>query len=234
LFLDKILKDDNFFHHYQPIYDIQNNDIIGYEGLFRTFSNLKPEDVFLNAKRKKMLYELDSRSIHKATLSYINVGNSLRNKNLFLNVFPTTIENPWFYSLITKIINENHISSQQIILEINEGEIFNFKKLKESIERLKNLGIRIALDDCGKGQSSMKSIIELNPDFIKLDQYFADGLVKSLKKQNVLLFLLEYGKKFNSQLIVEGIEDEQSLRILKNIGIRYAQGFFLGKPSKLS
>lgn len=232
--LEEIMADGNFFHHYQPIYDIQNNDIIGYEGLFRTKNHANPEDIFLTAKKNRQLFELDSRSVHQAFLTYINAGNSLRTKNLFLNVFPTTVTNPLFFTLIHNLIKENYISGQQITLEINENEIIDFAETKKAITHLKDVGVLIAIDDYGKGHASIKSVIEFCPDFVKLDKYLADGLAHSKKKQDIIEYLLHFCDKFNSQLIVEGIEDEQTLELLEDIGVRYVQGFLLGKPSLLS
>lgn len=98
-----------------------------------------------------------------------------------------------------------------------------------------SIGFRhIAIDDLGTGHSRLQSLIELNPDFVKLDRYFAKDLVILAKKQYIIEFLLQLCEKCNSQLIIEGIEDQQSLICLKNMGIKYAQGFFLGKPSLLS
>lgn len=233
LFLEKILSNEDFYHHYQPIYDIQSGVIFGYEGLFRTKYYSNPEDVFSVAKKNEKLYELDSRSVHKALLTYINADISLRFKNLFLNVFPTTVTNPQFITLINQIINENHISSQQLIMEINENQIIDLEYFKMAINSLKNMGVLIAIDDFGKGYSSFMSVIELNPDFIKLDKYFLEGLIRSEKKKYIIQTLLNYSRKFNTKLIVEGIEDEHILLYLQNIGIKYAQGFLLGKPHQI-
>lgn len=95
------------------------------------------------------------------------------------------------------------------------------------------MGVLIAIDDFGKGYSSFTSVIELNPDFVKLDKYFLEGLIKSEKKKYIIQTLLNYSEKFNTKLIVEGIEDEHILLYLQNIGIKYAQGFLLGKPHEI-
>jgi EAL domain-containing protein (putative c-di-GMP-specific phosphodiesterase class I) len=224
--------DDQFFHHYQPIYDIQRWEVFGYESLFRTGNSSSPEEAFNNAKIKKMLYELDSRSIHKASLSYAQAGYLTKYNHLFLNVFPSTLTNPLFPTFVNKIINENGFSCQQIILEINEGEIAELDIIKNVIIYLKNLGIAIAIDDFGKGNSSIKSLIELSPDFVKLDRYFMDDLTE--KKLDMIQYLLHFCKKHNSNLIIEGIEEKASLALLKSIGVQYAQGYLLGRPSILT
>lgn len=232
MLIEELIINNDFFHHYQPVYDIQDWRLIGHESLFRTENNTPPENVFNNAKIEKKLYELDSRSIHKACYTYAKAGYFSRCENLFLNVFPSTLTNPLFPTLVNKIINENGISSQQIILEINEEETYDFETTKKIILELKKLGIGIAIDDCGKGYSSLRSIIELYPDFVKLDKYFLKDI--NQQKIDVIKFLLQFCNKYDSQLIIEGIEDATILALLKSLGVQYAQGYLLGRPSSLS
>ena len=134
LHLAKILNND-FFHHYQPIFDIQQWKIIGYEGLFRLENFKNPEATFNWAKKEKKLYELDSTSIHKALLTFRNAGYVSRKEMLFLNVFPSTVTNPSFLTLIHQLITEEKVSSQQIIFEINENEVIDFEDLKKGVHK---------------------------------------------------------------------------------------------------
>lgn len=227
------LLNNEFFHHFQPIYDIQQWKIIGYEGLFRTEKHINPETTFNLARKEKKLYELDTVSIHKALLTFRDAGYISRQEKLFLNVYPSTITNPLFFSLINYLINEEEVFSEQIIFEISENEGSDLENLKKEVNRLKTLGFRIAIDDAGKGFSSVKSIIELNPDFIKLDKYYIEDLHKSEQKKDVVYSLLNYCQKFNSSLIVEGVDNKINLALLKAMGIQYAQGYLLGMPTQL-
>lgn len=226
--------DTSFFHHYQPIYDVNKWCILGYEGLFRTEGTMLPEDSFIEAINNKKLYELDSRSIHKAFTTYAMAGYFGRKQKLFLNVFPSTILNPNFRILINQIINEYGNFSQQIIFEINENEEFHIIQIKKEMEKLRDLGFSFAIDDFGKGSSNLRSIIELQPEYIKLDRYFMDGLQQSNSKQQIVRFLIEFSKTFNSELIIEGVEDSVSLALVKGLGVRCAQGFLLGRPTLLN
>lgn len=223
----------NYFHHYQPVYNIESWNIIGFEGLVRTKEFYDPNRIFKKAKLQKKLFELDSGSILKASQTYINAGYHERYKNLFLNVFASTITNPLFYTFVNKIIDESPITSQQIILEINESEIYKPETLKEDIRLLKKMGIRIAIDDYGKGFSNFKTLIELQPDIIKLDKYFIEGIKDYEQKKKAISFISSYCQQSNIQLIVEGVEDSISLAILKSMGIKFAQGYLLGKPGLL-
>lgn len=224
---------NHFFHHYQPIYDIRSGKIVGYEGLFRTNDSLNPEIIFQRAKQLKLLYELDSRSIHEASVTYINAGYASRDERLFLNVFPSTLLHPSFHTLINQIIHKKGLSSRQIIFEINENEITDFERLKKEIFMLRNQGFRFAIDDLGKGNSTIQYIIEFNPDVVKLDKYFMIDFTNSLQKQTVVKYIFQYCEKFAIDLIVEGVEDHKSLALLKEMGIGYAQGYLLGKPALL-
>ncbi len=180
-----LIQNELFSHFFQPIIDIETWTRIGYEGLLRTSHYVNPEETFNLAKTEKQLYELDSRSIHKAALTYHSAGFSKKDGYLFLNVFPSTLTNKNFLPFIKKIITENNYFSQEIIFEISEMEaITDYSRLLKTIDKLKSGGIKFAIDDVGKGNSNLKSIIELDPDFIKLDKYFSYNLYKEPKKKN--------------------------------------------------
>jgi EAL domain-containing protein (putative c-di-GMP-specific phosphodiesterase class I) len=230
--IQKLSVKDDFYHHYQPIFDIRTGELFGYEGLLRTDHFLSPEMFFDFAKKKNKLYELDSRSIYKAAVTYAEEGYFSRAGKLLLNVFPSTLTNPLFPTFINQILSSINLSTEQIILEINEDEILDFNKITKAVVKLKNLGIGIAIDDSGKGHSSIKSVIELNPQIIKLDRYFI--LNFNPKKIDVIQFLLHFCEKYSCKLIIEGVEEPKTLTLLKSLGVQYVQGYLLGRPSLLN
>jgi EAL domain-containing protein (putative c-di-GMP-specific phosphodiesterase class I) len=222
----------NFTHHYQPIYNIQSNSVIGYEGLLRSEKYPNPEHAFLEAREKNSLFELDSCSLQKAIFTYQSAGYSIDNGLLFLNIIPSTLENKDFFDFVNKIMKENQ--GQQIVLEISETEEMTVSsEMIRKLEKLRGLGIRIAVDDFGKSYSHFKTIIEMGPEFIKLDRYLTADLSSSLKKQAIIQYCLDFCSQFNSKLILEGIETELELEMAKQLGVIYAQGFFLGRPAIL-
>ncbi|MEH7236739.1 EAL domain-containing protein [Bacillus sp. JJ1562] len=232
--IKNLIHNELFTHFFQPIIDIQTWTRLGYEGLLRTSHTANPEETFKLAKTEKQLYELDSRSIHKAAFTFHSAGFSKKDGHLFLNVFPSTITNTNFLPFIKKIITENNYISQQVIFEISEMESINdYIGLKENISKLKSEGIQFAIDDVGKGNSNLKSIIELNPDFIKFDKYFSKNLYRDTKKQAIIKTILHYTNSHNIKLILEGLETDVDLAVAKAIGVKYAQGYILGKPKSL-
>ncbi|MGN7299573.1 EAL domain-containing protein [Ferdinandcohnia sp. SAFN-114] len=224
-----------FSHSFQPIFDIQTWTRIGFEGLLRTsyFENI--DDTFKLAKIEKQLYELDSRSIRKAALTYYSAGFTKKDGYLFLNVYPSTLTNRNFLPFIRKTIAENTHFNTQVIFEISEMEVItDFSSLKNNINQLRSEGFLFAIDDVGKGNSNVKHIIELDPDFIKLDKYFSNNLYKDLKKQEFIKSIIHYTNNYEINLVLEGIETEVDLAMAKAIGVKYGQGFVLGRPKSLT
>ena len=227
----KFIKKEEFFHLYQPIYNLNDWTIIGNEGLIRSKKYHSPEETFNLAKTIKRLYELDIRSLLKAILTYQNEGFSRIDGKLFLNVFPSTIQRSSFQTFIKFVMDDLQIPSQQIVLEINESErIRDLSQFSKITRNLKKNGILIALDDIGRGISDFQKIIELEPDYIKVDRYFSDKLSHSNKKQALVQSLIKYCDDIQAKLILEGLETPIDLACAKIIGVPYGQGYILGKP----
>ena len=211
-------------HWFQPIYHLKDNSVIGYEALLRDASQLSasPVDIFREADKKGHLNTLDRISIKSAIESYKDEVNPV-----FLNIFPSTLlERDFLYWW------DIYASSQKpVVLELLENEpIRDWEALKKVTKELQARGIKIAVDDMGGGYSFFQQWIELNPDFIKLDRYFAEDLSISSRKQKTVRSLVDLLSD-TTEIIIEGIEKEEDLYVAEFLGVNYAQGFFLGRPS---
>jgi EAL domain-containing protein (putative c-di-GMP-specific phosphodiesterase class I) len=240
LSIHQIIQKEEFYHVFQPIFDLQNMEVIGYEGLLRNNLYSNPEVIFQAAMEERQLFELDSRSIQKAVRTY-SKGSGIKGY-LFLNVYPSTILNPSFLIFLNNIMLEKEKYSQlvnisyEIVLEIIESEEifnFNFMDFKDKIRQIKEYGLLIAIDDFGKGFDRFSLLIELESDFLKLDHYFAKDLFNSKQKQLAISLILDYCSNSSCSLILEGIESKLDLVAAKAINIPFAQGFLLGKPGLL-
>lgn len=221
--------DNSIKHVYQPIYELSDFTIIGYEAFIRP-NDYKDniENLFLEAKKQNFLYELDTISIKNAVFTFFEKG--FTNTKLFINVFPSTIINPSFIPFFEELMKQVDKPLNRIVLEINEAEeILDFNQLRKIINILKNKGIMFAIDDFGKGLISIKNVIELEPDIVKLDRFFSSNLFTSEKKQKMIRSLVDY---FDDDviLILEGIEQPEELSIAKVLGISIGQGYLIGKP----
>lgn len=239
--IQQVIENEDFYHVFQPIFEISNWRKIGYEVLLRTKCATNPEKIFQEAKKENQLFELDSLSIRKAVRTFFSEV-SQKDGYLFINVFPSSIIHPKFPSLLNTVIAEKNIYSQQdsihtkIVFEIAESEMISdvhFETFKERIAQIKEHGILIAIDDIGKGFNTLQLLIEIAPNFLKLDQYFAKDLFLSKQKQTMIDLLIKYCDQHNCKLILEGIEKDTELAAAKYIGVRFTQGYLLGRPGML-
>jgi len=210
-------------HWYQPVMNLSTGNIIGYEALLRCQrkENFSPLDIFNQVQSEGLLNEFDYLLIEKA-LSHV----SSHTDTLFINVFPSTLLNQDFMDMWDMFFDKE----MSIVVEVCENEqIRDWDCLKKIIKQLKARQVKIAIDDLGAGHSFFRQWIELEPDFIKIDQYFASNLSTNTKKQEIIKYLIMLFNG-NTKLILEGIETPEDLEMALELGLEYGQGYYLGKP----
>ncbi|ANB61132.1 EAL domain-containing protein [Anoxybacteroides amylolyticum] len=230
-----IIVNQLFENVFQPIYRLIDWDIIGYESLFRCPFVSNPEEFFLYVNEHGSIYNLDIASIVNSLKQFSIYNKSVSyNVCLFLNVYPSTIAMPFFPQVMNQLVKNVSLLHQQVILEINESEkVENLDKVLSNIYLLKEQGFLIAVDDLGKRDCSLQLFIEIGPSVIKVDRSFAKNLSKDTKKQRYLSSVVQlFGK--DTKIVLEGIETEEDFQCAKWLGVSYGQGYYLGKPSKLS
>lgn len=221
----------NFNHAFQPIYSLLDNCVFGYESLIRHPEIPNPEVLFSLAMQQNQLYDLDFFSIVNSLHTFEHQFKHSNAPRLSVNVFPSTLLDPNFLRQLDRIMNKVTLATETITFELNEAEsVSSLSKLTEVIHCLRSLGFKIALDDLGKGQSSLRIALELEPDIVKLDRYFSIDLGRSIKKQNFLKWISSYFIHEGVSVTLEGIEHAEEMDIARQAGIQFGQGYFLGRP----
>ncbi len=214
---------------YQPIVNIVEKKIIGYEALSRgpkTNELHNPEILFSVAEEGDLVWDLE-RICREKALS--NIEKMDDDKLLFINNEPSVIYDPKFQAL--EIINKLKISPERIILEITERTaIEDFSAFKKALQYFKSLGFKISIDDAGAGYASLQSIAMLAPDFIKFDINLIRNINNDLIKQNLISSLLDIANRINAKVIAEGIENIEEKETVEKLGVTYGQGFYYAKP----
>jgi len=232
LMIDDTLDVRNYYYYSQGLFNTDDQTKIGEEILLRSDMG-SPEMIFKEAKLLNCLYELETKLLMKIVES-TSRKNTPKNP-LFFNIFPSTILHPSFPTFIIGLNIQYPSTIQHITFEIVETErTDNLSLLSERIKLMKSLGYFIAIDDVGKGYSSLNMIIELEPHFIKLDQYFSNNLSQSMLKQKMISSLLDYAQFSNSKVVLEGVEYDVDYLVAKELGIHICQGFLFEKPQRLS
>ncbi|WP_010094956.1 EAL domain-containing protein [Ornithinibacillus scapharcae] len=231
---NNIMDDLDIYHVIQPIIDLDRNNVFGYEMLLRSREFNNPELLLKKAEESNQLYELDMHSIRKAFETINNKANTLNGLYIFINILPSTIGNPASFKKIEQLKSSLKLTTGSVVLELTEErKEAELEMCVRMVDEIKNKGFLIALDDIGKGESTLPYVIELEPNIVKLDQYFSRDLANSPKKQKAIELLFHLIDE-ETIMILEGIENEADLQAAKKLGVRYAQGYHLGKPQVLN
>jgi len=221
---------------YQPILDLDNRAVMGYEALNRGPKGQfeKPDYLFRVAYENNAVWALD-RLCRNQAFKYVSELKKCH--NLFINVEPGTFEDPLFLTKETlAVMEKSNINPSQVVLEVTERKaIEDFENFRKILKTFKASGFKVAIDDLGTGYSGLNLLSELLPDyidFVKLDMSLIRNIHTHDFKQQIITFLLNLTKDIETSVIVEGIEHKDELKTIRQLGVQYAQGFFFASPSK--
>jgi EAL domain-containing protein (putative c-di-GMP-specific phosphodiesterase class I) len=220
---------------FEPIASLSGREVLGYEALVRgpSGSDLQtPGAFFESAEEAGLLFEADSLCRRKALAAARGLPPG---KRLFLNCLPSAIHDPDFRgAALRKTLERMHLRPSDVVFEISEREsIGNFAVFREARDHFASLGLGVALDDMGVGYSSLQAVMELAPDFIKVDQSLVRGIDNDPPRQELLRALNAVAAKLGARLIAEGIETSEELASLQRLGIPLGQGYLLGRAAPL-
>lgn len=218
---------------FQPIVQINNSQIFGFEALARlTESTAFPNigELFPFAEKIGQLYPIETLCRRKAILAAPGVLTD--REALFLNIDPQVLSDPDFSSGQTrKLLLEQGLRPSDVVLEITErSAIKDFARFRQALDHYRSQGYRIALDDVGAGYSSLQSIAELHPDFLKIDRSLVGGVNSDPIKWALLETFVSFSKRIGCRTLAEGIETAEELKTVVQLGVDYVQGFFLARP----
>jgi EAL domain-containing protein (putative c-di-GMP-specific phosphodiesterase class I) len=154
---------------------------------------------------------------------------------LFLNIRPTTIHDPSFQEdRLIQTLERRKLAPTDVVFEISEQEsISSFGAFREMCDHYRRLGFQFALDDTGSGYAGLEELLEIEPDYIKIDRSMVSGVDQDPTRQDVLAALLQLADKMGAQVIGEGLDTLEELEMLGRLGIRFGQGWLFGRPTPL-
>ena len=230
------LIENNLTSHFQPIVSLDQGKIFAYEALCRTVSP-NPfdsiEEIFGQAKICNKILELDMRCRENGIALSCAQGIKELGVFLFLNICPTSLLCPNHTAGTTGILANHHgMPRQSIVLEITEQEaVSNYTLFRKAVDHYRSKGFRIAIDDFGAGYGGLKMLSVLEPDFVKIDRHFFKDSAKRNINYNLIDSIATACHRIGIDVIAEGIENENDLRICREIGIDLGQGFLLARPA---
>jgi diguanylate cyclase (GGDEF)-like protein len=221
---------------FQPILDVAKSSIVAHEGLIRGPSGSAlhlPSALFPAAIAAGLTNELEFAA---ASVIFTAHAHSPSAGLLFVNFSARSITHLGsdrgrreFQDTLLRC----RMPARSLVIEITEHErVEDHQILTYAIQFLRSLGVSIALDDFGDGKSSLRLWAELQPEFLKIDRYFCHGIHSDGKKIQTVKAMLQLAENFGSRVIAEGIEDTADLRVARDLGVSFVQGYATGRPAE--
>lgn len=207
----------------------------GYESLARAPMGTplrNPEILFAYASRKERLFETDLLCIEAALAEAQKLRPIIQGSKLFINTQPRSMTNPEFAHVVADRVAEAGFKNEEIVFELTEQQtIVNPQAFASTLSKLRAQGFRIALDDYGVGFANLRLVQDLRPEYVKLSGYFCRDIHKDPYKQLIVRSTAELCERVGIPTILESVEYEEELEVVKTLGLTHAQGYYFARPA---
>lgn len=205
---------------FQPIIDLSSGRVVGYEALTRFADGVAPDLRFATAWSVGLGAELETAALKAAVLA----GRRLPpGRWLDLNVSPRLLSDP------QRLRAALRGARRPLVIEITEHEIItDYRSVRQALSELG--GVRTAVDDAGAGTANFAHVIELQPDFVKLDIGMVHGIDTDLARQAMMVAMRHFARATGCRLIAEGVETRAEAETVKALGAGFGQGYWYGRP----
>lgn len=210
---------------YQPIIDLRTERCLGLEALARFPRRFpKPEKTFAASADVGLGLELEQLMVQRAWGGLDRLGEG---QFLALNLTPMSL-----LELARRANRRPEVPLDQLVVEVTEhAAVESYRALRGELEPLRERGLRLAVDDAGAGYASLRHVLELRPDFIKLDHSLCYGIADDHARRVAVRGLVLLARDIGASAIAEGVELESDLTTIRKLGIDAAQGYLLGEPT---
>ena len=234
--LRKAIKNNELEIHYQPQIDIVNNKIKGFEALLRWNSpelgRISPAEFIPVAEQSGLIIPMGDWLIKTVYLQ----NNLWKSKGylydtIAINLSAIQLQNEKFEETLKNIIAETSIDPKFVELEITETILMkDFENSIKLLTEIRALGINVALDDFGTGYSSLSYLKQLPINTLKIDKSFIDNIVTNERERAIVDGIIQLAQKIDLDVIAEGAESKEQIRLLKSMGCNQIQGYYFSRP----
>jgi EAL domain-containing protein (putative c-di-GMP-specific phosphodiesterase class I)/GGDEF domain-containing protein len=217
-----------------PIHRLADLEVIGYEALSRgpeASEFERPDKLFNVAYDADMVLKLE----RLCRLRAFQAARELpAGRLLFINIEPEAVADPELRDIMfTTLLSDAEISPSDVVLEITERTaIADFCSFRATLEYLRTLGFRIAVDDGGAGYGSLQCLAEVRPEWLKIDISLVRDVDTDQVRRSLVASMVTFAERVGVSLIAEGIERVEQLQTLRALGVEYGQGFLFSRPQE--
>lgn len=222
-------------NYYQPLIDTKTGEVLGYEALARWYHpvyGVLPPYHFLSIVDRCDL----SKELFEAVLSNVicDIKSHCITKKVSINADQANLQDRNFASYVLQQCHEHDINPEQLTIEITERDMFQASaSLYKNLLKLRMNGVTVSIDDFGTGSSTFEKLAQLPFNELKIDRAFVYGIESDPKKRNIVAAIRALAKSLNIPVVAEGVEDEATMKVMREYGIDLCQGFYINKPMPL-
>ncbi len=225
------LAGNEFFLAYQPIQSIAAGNVSHYEALLRLSANLggdgRSAHFMMAAERLGLARQVDLWVVDNA-IDFLARHPEL---SLGVNLSSHAFQEAALLPQLRRRLEHTAVAPERLIFEITEtAAVTNFAETRRMIGGLRDLGCRFALDDFGSGFSSYNYLKQFPVDMLKIDGSFVTGVRHDRRDQAIVQSMIDIAHRLDKEVVAEFIEDMETYRLLVDMGIDYAQGYYIGEP----
>ena len=226
----KILNDDLFIYHFQPIVSAKTGEVVAYEGLMRSAGEVKlsPIAILDHAAAMGRLDDVERHTMCNLFGYYHDNVDVFEGRQLFINSIPSC---PMPDKEFEELCGRHEEILEKLVIEFTEQTEASSEQLSKILERRDKYGFRIAIDDYGTGYSNISNLLTFMPNCVKIDRSLIMNIHEDKRKQHFAQNIIEYAHDNDFMALAEGVEQVEELRTLMGMGIDLIQGYLTAKPS---
>jgi len=218
---------------FQPIIDFRTQAYIAFEGLIRGPKNSalhSPQQLFAAAERHGLRRQLEQVCRETVFRSFARL--QLPGK-LFVNSSPDCLGDELFFNGSTlDLLHQIGISPSRVVIELTENQRINdCTDIHQALSHYRSLGYQIAIDDLGEGFANLRMWSEIQPDYVKIDRHFIDGIAEDKLKHHFVKAMQNLAESCSAKIVAEGIENEADCLAVRDLGIALGQGYLIAMPA---
>jgi len=234
--LRKAIDEKQFYLMYQPLIATNTEELLGFEALIRwthpEHGNIPPCDFIFLAEQLHLTDEIGEWVLREAcTFAAQWTSHTGQAPTIAVNVSPDQIRGTEFIDLVIEVLQQTGLAPERLELEITEDVLVrDFDKVKDLLQNLKDIGVHIAVDDFGSGQTSLRYLNQLPISKLKIDRSFIRHVNVDPKAADITRSIVDLGQKLGVSVLAEGVEEQTQLELLKNWNCDQVQGYYFSKP----
>ena len=233
--LREAIDNDLFKMRFQPVVNIESGETSHHEVLLRLTMDdgeTVGPDMFLPAAvRFGLMAEIDAWMIENALAALVRYSEDDPDLRFAVNLSANAFETEDLSGFVASQLEKNGLKPSRVVFEITENlAVRHLTHVERQVAALRDMGCEVALDDFGKGYSSLGYIQQLSFDYIKIDGSFIRNLVKNPVDQKMVRLIAEIGREAGMKTIAEYVQSAPAFSLLAELGVDFAQGYYVGKP----